>query len=140
MFDPTNIKKNDYLRAEKSLVYNALKFRAHRLTGEALKPSVISLALTHRCNSHCLMCNLWKRSREVPEIKSLEMSGREIIEILTNPLCSQLVELDLTGGEPHLRDDLAELASNIARLKPTYLPRLRSIIYHFERSIAGHHL
>ena len=38
------------------------------------------------------------------------------------------MELDLTGGEPHLRDDLVDIVLGIARLKKTRLSRLRSII------------
>ena len=122
------MEQNDYIKTEKTLQDNALNFRRHRLRATPLKPSVMSLALTHRCNSHCLMCNLWKRSREIPSIQSLEMSGREILKILSSPACSQLVELDLTGGEPHLRDDLVELATGVAGLKANHLTKLRSII------------
>ncbi len=48
--------------------------------------------------------------------------------LLSRPLLSELVELDLTGGEPHLRDDLADTVIQIGGLKKRFLPRLRSII------------
>lgn len=91
-------------------------------------PEVLSLALTGRCNSHCIMCNIWKRASELPDMKDLELSRQEIIDLLSRPLFSDLVELDLTGGEPHLKDDLTDIVIGIARLKDSYLPKLRSII------------
>lgn len=120
--------KGDYYKAAVRLFYNGLKFRYLRLKGAPLKPMVISLAVTNRCNSHCIMCNIWKRARELPDIKSLEMSKDEIIDLLSRPLFSELVELDLTGGEPHLRDDLVDIVLGIGGLKKSSLPRLRSII------------
>ncbi|OGO19703.1 MAG: hypothetical protein A2144_05830 [Chloroflexi bacterium RBG_16_50_9] len=110
------------------LLSNALRFRYLRLRGEPLKPAAISLTLTNRCNSHCIMCNIWKRAGEIPDIKSLEMSCQAIIDLLSTPMFSELVELDLTGGEPHLRDDLVDTVIGIGRLKQRFLPKLRSII------------
>jgi MoaA/NifB/PqqE/SkfB family radical SAM enzyme len=110
------------------LFSNSLVFRYHQLRASPLKPAAVSLALTHRCNSHCRMCNIWKSSRDIPDIKSREMSHEEILAILSHPLFSELVELDLTGGEPHLRDDLVDLVTDIARLKSGSWPKLRSIV------------
>ena len=120
--------KGDYYRAAVRLLGSALRFRYSKFTGAPLKPAVVSLAVTNRCNSHCIMCNIWKRAREQPDIKSLEMPRSEIIDLLSRPLFSELVELDLTGGEPHLRDDLVDTVLGIAGLKKSSLPRLRSII------------
>jgi len=110
------------------LLYNALRFRYAKNRHSPLKPAVLSLAVTNRCNSHCIMCNIWKSAGNNPAIAGLELSGRKIISILSNPLFSGLVELDLTGGEPHLRNDLAEILRGIAYLKKNYLPNLRSIV------------
>jgi len=118
----------DYCKATTRLIWNGLKFRGTGLTKAAAKPTVISLAVTNRCNSHCIMCNIWKRASEEADIKSREMSREQIIGILSHPLLSELVELDLTGGEPHLREDLADIAIAIGGLKKSALPRLRSLI------------
>ena len=111
-----------------ALLGRALGFRYARMRTAPLKPEVVSLAVTNRCNSHCIMCNMWKRAKEHPDIEFLELSQKEIIDIFARPLFSHLVEIDLTGGEPHLRDDLADIALGIASLKPKYLPHLRSIV------------
>ncbi len=110
------------------LIGKALRYRYARLRSAPLKPEVVSLAVTNRCNSHCIMCNMWRRSKEHPNIKDLELAGNEIIDLLSRPLFSELVELDLTGGEPHLRDDLVDIALGIAGLKKKFLPHLRSIV------------
>jgi MoaA/NifB/PqqE/SkfB family radical SAM enzyme len=118
---------NNYYRVAAGLLYNALRFRYFKLRSRPLKPAVVSLAVTNRCNSHCIMCNIWKSVRDIPDTTSLELSNQEIISLLSKPLFSELVELDLTGGEPHLRDDLVEIVRGISRLK-NYLPKLRSIV------------
>ncbi len=117
-----------YYKSVGRLLLNALRFRYFRCINRPLKPSVLSLAVTGRCNSHCVMCNIWQRAREEPEIVSQELSAPEIINLLSNPLFSELVELDLTGGEPHLRDDLTDIVLGIIKLKSTSLSKLRSII------------
>ena len=110
------------------LLSNALRFRRARLDTAPLKPEVISLALTIRCNSHCVMCNMWRQASQTPDIESQELTGDEIVALLSKPLFSDLVELDLTGGEPHLREDLTDTVLHIAALRKDYLPRLRSIV------------
>ena len=110
------------------LLFNALRFRYSRWINRPLKPTVLSLAVTGRCNSHCVMCNIWKQARENPEIVSQELSAQAIIDLLSNPLFSELVELDLTGGEPHLRDDLTDIVLGTIKIKHDSLPKLRSII------------
>jgi len=128
MIDCKISDKGDYYKAAARLLYNALRFRYIKLNRDTLKPTAMSLALTNRCNSHCIMCNIWKSARDIPDIKSLELSGQEIIDLLSKPLFSELVELDLTGGEPHLRDDLVNIVLGIVPLKKSSLPKLRSII------------
>jgi MoaA/NifB/PqqE/SkfB family radical SAM enzyme len=120
--------RGDYYRVAAVLLYHALKFRYCKLRSRPLKPTVVSLAVTNRCNSHCIMCNIWKRARDFPEIKNLELSSHQIINIFAGCLFKELVELDLTGGEPHLRDDLADIVLEVIKLKKSSLPKLRSIV------------
>ena len=74
------------------------------------------------------MCNMWREAKEIPDIEAREISKEEIIELLSRPLFSSMVEFDLTGGEPHLRDDLVDIVRDITGLKNSKLPRLRSIV------------
>jgi MoaA/NifB/PqqE/SkfB family radical SAM enzyme len=117
-----------YYGTAAALLGKALAFRYARMRTAPLAPEAVSLAVTNRCNSRCIMCNMWKIAKQRPDLEFLELSQKEIIDIFSRPLFSNLVELDLTGGEPHLRDDLANIALGIAGLKPKYLPHLRSIV------------
>jgi MoaA/NifB/PqqE/SkfB family radical SAM enzyme len=68
------------------------------------------------------MCNIWK----IPsEVKDLPMD--QWIHLLSSDLLTDLRELDITGGEPFLRDDLAELFSGICELKQKNLKALASV-------------
>ncbi len=117
-----------YLRLLVALFRNAIRFRYFKIKNSPLKPAVLSLAVTNRCNSHCIMCNIWKTAGNMPDIETHELSHQQIVHLLSDPVFSELVELDLTGGEPHLRNDLVDIALAIARLKMNHLTRLRSII------------
>jgi len=66
----------------------------------ALKSMDVGLILTYRCNSRCAMCNIWKG----PTSPAEEISLREFEKI---PYGLNII--NLTGGEPTLRSDLAEI-------------------------------
>jgi MoaA/NifB/PqqE/SkfB family radical SAM enzyme len=68
------------------------------------------------------MCNIWKIPGNAPELPL-----RDWIALLSSELLSDLVEVDITGGEPFLRDDLVALVHAVCGLKRTDLRRLRSI-------------
>lgn len=74
-------------------------------------PPFVTFIVTWRCNQRCIMCDIWKKK------KTYEMTLEEIDTIF-----SQLKPLDairLTGGEPFLRDDIAEIVNLLnKRVKP----------------------
>ena len=121
-------KRDNYTRTVVRLLTSAIRFRRARLKATPLQPEVISLALTIRCNSHCIMCNMWRQASRIADIERLELTGDEVVALLSKPLFSGLVELDLTGGEPHLREDLVDTVRRIAAFKKDYFPRLRSVV------------
>lgn len=57
------------------------------------------LAVTYRCNSRCSMCYIWKH----PSKKEDEIRPEHL---LTLP---RMARLNITGGEPFLKDDLSEI-------------------------------
>lgn len=64
-----------------------------------LKPTDASIITTYRCQMSCQMCNIWKNPTEATkEIKAKDL------EILP-----KLKFINITGGEPFLRDDLADI-------------------------------
>ena len=100
----------------------AKRFHELKLSGEAAPIEALSLEVTRRCVARCLMCNIWRMEDEQPELTAADW-----LELLASPALSQLKELDITGGEPFLREDLAELLLGIGRLRAEHLPQLRSI-------------
>lgn len=93
-----------------------------RASGMAGKPQAVSLEITHRCIAKCIMCNIWRIPRNTPEL-----SVKTWLSLLSRELFADLVELDITGGEPFLRGDLADLLTGACRLKKDHLVSLKSI-------------
>lgn len=104
------------------LVRNGFRYRLLRRTGRPGRPQAISLEVTHRCVCHCVMCNIWKIPATVPDL-----SLHDWVTLLSSDVVRDLRELDVTGGEPFLRDDLVPLVRSVCRLKTTNLRSLRSV-------------
>ena len=64
-----------------------------------IKPTDASIILTYRCPMRCKMCNIWDN----PTIKERELKPSEL-ECLP-----QLKFINLTGGEPFVREDIGEI-------------------------------
>ncbi len=101
------------------LAKNALRYRLLKVTGKPGIPQALSLEVTHRCIAKCLMCNIWKIPSSVEDLPV-----EDWLSFLSSPLFSDLRELDITGGEPFLREDLVDLIKGLLQLD---LMRLRSI-------------
>ena len=63
------------------------------------KPTDASIILTYRCPMQCKMCNIWKN----PTDKHKELQAEEL------RILPQLKFINLTGGEPFVREDLEEI-------------------------------
>jgi MoaA/NifB/PqqE/SkfB family radical SAM enzyme len=62
---------------------------------------------THRCNARCVMCGIWKETGTRAE----ELSPETLSGILADRLFLRMEFVGISGGEPFLRDDLAELSA-----------------------------
>jgi MoaA/NifB/PqqE/SkfB family radical SAM enzyme len=116
------LTKNQKLRLASRLLKNGFRYRILRQSGNPGLPQAVSLEITHHCVAECIMCNIWKISKEIPVL-----SANAWLRLLSNPLFSELIELDITGGEPFLRMDIHELISEISALKTSTLKNLKSI-------------
>src|SRR5512136_75219 len=103
------------------LTARGISYRFLKATGRSARPEAISLEVTRRCIAKCLMCNIW-RMPAVPELVAADW-----LKLLESPVLSELKELDITGGEPFLRNDIVELLLGIGSLKSTHLKRLCSV-------------
>jgi MoaA/NifB/PqqE/SkfB family radical SAM enzyme/polysaccharide pyruvyl transferase WcaK-like protein len=84
------------------LLYNN-KFRKPLKTSIGNKPVVVNLNANDICNSKCTMCNIWEQKQ------GFEVSPKDLKDILSNPLFNEVKHIGITGGEPTLREDLAQL-------------------------------
>jgi MoaA/NifB/PqqE/SkfB family radical SAM enzyme len=56
-----------------------------------------------------------------------ELAAADWLKLLESPVLSRLKELDITGGEPFLRNDIVELLLGIGKLRKTNLRSLCSV-------------
>ncbi|MEF3692022.1 MAG: radical SAM protein [Candidatus Moraniibacteriota bacterium] len=72
----------------------------------SLREAVI--AITYKCNSRCRMCNIWQIKEHCGEL-----SAEDFLH-----LPSDLRDINITGGEPFLREDLNEIIQTISKQCP----------------------
>jgi MoaA/NifB/PqqE/SkfB family radical SAM enzyme len=112
----------DTARQVRKLICNGIRYRMLKYTGKPHRLETISLEITHRCICRCIMCNIWQIPPQVPDLEL-----KDWLELLSSPELRGLREMDLTGGEPFLRQDLGQLLQGICDLQPTNFPRLRTL-------------
>jgi MoaA/NifB/PqqE/SkfB family radical SAM enzyme len=113
---------SNILKLVTQLSLNGLRHRYLRLTGKPGKPVAVSLEITHDCIARCMMCNIWRIPTRVPNLPI-----EDWLSLLSSPLLADLRELDITGGEPFLRNDLVDLFTGICRLKNENLKKLLAV-------------
>lgn len=69
------------------------------------QPTDASIILTYRCPMRCLMCNIWQN----PTDKTREITAADLRSL------PRLKFINLTGGEPFVREDLAEIVEECYR-------------------------
>ncbi|WKN33493.1 polysaccharide pyruvyl transferase family protein [Porifericola rhodea] len=77
------------------------------------KPTVINMNANDICNSKCTMCNIWQQK------KGFEVSPQDLEKILDDSLYSEVRGVGITGGEPTLREDLADLYEACCKKLPS---------------------
>ena len=82
-------------------------------------PRQLVMDVTYRCNSRCVMCNIWKPG------KKPELTLEQFDQILSAPLLNGIERLMISGGEPTLRDDLPDLIA----LSIKHMPSLRTLSF-----------
>jgi len=114
----------------------------------ALPTQMIFIA-TKRCNSRCRMCNIWKEGgRDDPSLE-------DIIRGFRSPLLREVRYGQLSGGEPTLREDVADIVGAVLDgcpkfaklgiasngLEPQlYAGRMREICERFHKRLRGIYL
>lgn len=94
------------MRRIAKLAYNII----HSNLAELPRPYRLTFAITSRCQARCIMCNIWQKPVEN------ELSLEEIDQIFTK--YNRFSWINLTGGEPFMRDDFTEIVRVIAKRSP----------------------
>lgn len=69
------------------------------------RPTEVSIITTYRCQMRCQMCDIWRN----PSSAAKEITPQEL------DLLPHFKFVNLTGGEPFLRDDLEEIVAVMSR-------------------------
>lgn len=84
--------------------------------GEKLYPKVIQLPITYKCNSKCVMCDIWRMDN------SGESSVKEFKKFMSDNIFKEVQAVGINGGEPTMVANLPEYASAILEL-----PKIKSL-------------
>ncbi len=84
-----------------------------RAMDKPLKPRLLVFEVTDACNSRCVHCDIWRK----PPAKDM-LTCQEIEKMLNDDLFTDLESILITGGEPVLRRDLAEIILAMHRAAP----------------------
>lgn len=79
-------------------------------------PKVIQFPITYKCNSRCVMCNIWKMD------SSNETTVDEFSKFLSDNIFKEVKGVGINGGEPTILKNLAHYVEIILKL-----PKIRSI-------------
>jgi Fe-coproporphyrin III synthase len=74
---------------------------------KTIKPVDAIIAVTYRCNSRCVMCNIWQ-IKDFPELRPEAYSKLPIY----------LKDINISRGEPFLRNDLIEIVRIVKKRCP----------------------
>ena len=80
---------------------------------QTLPPKVLQVITNYRCNSRCVMCNIWQLPHK-PELSVAEF--RALMD--PDPIFDGIEQLTVAGGEASLRADLVELVAYFVERMP----------------------
>ncbi|VAX10888.1 hypothetical protein MNBD_GAMMA26-805 [hydrothermal vent metagenome] len=111
------IKKNNIL----SLLLNVLRLlhtvSLSKIDGSKKKhPKVIQLPITYKCNSRCVMCNVWRMDHKG------EATVEEFADFMDDDIFKKVEAVGVNGGEPSLVPNLENYIDEILKL-----PALKSL-------------
>ncbi|MBP7652347.1 radical SAM protein [Candidatus Dependentiae bacterium] len=108
------MKLSNYTRLLKDISIT----RLNRFSGNPSKLKMLYYAITWRCNSNCIFCDVKKLNRK--DLK--ELTSKNIGKIFEDKYLKRLEYLKITGGEPTVKEDLIDIITEIYnKSKPSYI-------------------
>lgn len=77
----------------------------------------INISVTNQCNLHCKQCSIWNESPKY------DLSPESVENILRSQ-ASDMAGIALTGGEPFLHEEFADIVGIVLQRKPEYLKNI----------------
>ncbi|WP_274912756.1 radical SAM protein [Streptomyces sp. WZ-12] len=94
----------------------AAKVRELRIVGLPRPvPKRMSVQITNLCNSRCTMCSIWEIYRQNKGLYHEELTGAEWFRVVDRAIDHGVTSIDITGGEPFLKEGVVDLLSLIVR-------------------------
>lgn len=91
------------------MIRKYLNIKFARALGIAPKaPVSVHIEVTKRCNARCKMCDIWKQGRN-PKIAKQELTTKQLQSLAEQLGKLKVKAIGITGGEPMLRQDIAEI-------------------------------
>ncbi len=85
------------------MISKYLNIKLARMINKAPKsPAIVHIEITDKCDLKCKMCDIWKR-------RSKELSTKQWINLAKELGDIGVTAVGITGGEPLLRNDIAEI-------------------------------
>jgi len=94
---------NNLIKILNSVITRTFKIR--------VKPKVLQLPITGKCNSRCKTCNIWKCKAQN------DLSAEKLREAFKDDYFSKIVAVGINGGEPFLHSDIEKIIDSVLCLK-----------------------
>ena len=85
---------------------------------KTLYPKFLIINLTYKCNSRCIMCNIWKIKHQK------ELSFNDWKKVLKDPIFRKIRTVTISGGEAFLHEDYL----SVTKLIIDKLPKLKKMV------------
>ncbi len=80
-------------------------------------PFILYMILTSRCNLQCVMCDIWKKNRNISKKnQNKELSTEEVLDVIRDVSDMGCKIFSISGGEPLLRKDICTIIKEIKNL------------------------
>ena len=96
----------------KNAVVFALNYLRMTAFKKRIKPRVLQMPVTSRCNSRCITCNIWK-----DQSNPVELNPSDLKKALEDSFFNQVRLVGLNGGEPSTYKKTGELMDALLVLK-----------------------
>lgn len=102
-----------------SRTVTALGLKTRKRFDFPIRPRNLNFVVTYRCNSRCMVCDIWKKYQDDSSLAKEELTLEEIKNFFQqNKSFLNRVTVGLTGGEPFLRRDLVKIIKVIRETIP----------------------